>query len=169
MEALRLTLGHRPLRTADLAEICNWVENPAESQFCFPGVRWPLAPDGLSRALLGFSSGTLILRRGEAVAFADFRRAEVHGACVLGHFLVAPEMRGLGVGRHLIEIMREQARSRYHAREFRVSCHNANVAGLQFFPRFGLEPCGVEPYADPEGQPAVLIHFRQPLLPAPRF
>lgn len=169
MEAARLVLSHRPLRGGDLALVCSWFEGPEALFQVFPRQHWPLTEEQLHEALVESHCATVVVQHGEAVAFASFSRAEVYGVCTISHLVVAPHARGRGVGRHLIEVMRNQARSRYHARELRVACFNANIPGLLFYPCFGFEPCAVEARQNRRGEPVVLIHFRQPLIPLPRF
>jgi GNAT superfamily N-acetyltransferase len=92
--------------------------------------------------------------------FANFYVREKGGACAIGNVVVAPEARGQGVGRYLIETMAAKALREHAAREVRISCFNGNVAGLLLYAELGFAPYAVERRLDPAGARVALIHMR---------
>lgn len=98
---------------------------------------------------------------GQVLGFANFYQWQHGDFCALGNMMVAPAARGLGVARYLIGVMENLAREQYKARLMKISCFNANAAGLLLYtqarlpaarhrrtPRSGRPARG----ADPDGQ-----------------
>lgn len=74
--------------------------------------------------------------------------------------VVAPEARGKGVGRYLIETMARTALLKHRAAEVRISCFNRNVAGMLLYAKVGFAPFAVEPRVDKGGARVALVHMR---------
>ncbi len=164
MQALRLTLASRALRDHDLPLIAAWVQGPAELAALLPQASWPLTPERLAAGLRMHRYATVLLHQGEPLALASLARAELYGSCRLGCVLVRADRRGQGLGRQLVELMREQARQRYHARDLRAVCLNADTPSLLFLTRLGFEPTVIEARPQASGL-AAFVHLRQPLIP----
>lgn len=72
---------------------------------------------------------------GQVLGFANFYQWQHGDFCALGNMMVAPAARGLGVARYLIGVMENLAREQYKARLMKISCFNANAAGLLLYTR----------------------------------
>lgn len=153
----------RPVVEADLARLCTFPQNAEELFFLYPKAGYPLTPEQLAGAIAVRADSTVVERCGEVVAFANFYQWQVNGSCAIGNVMVAPDCRGDGVGRYLVETMINLAQTKYHAQEVRVSCFNHNTAGLLFYARLGFHPCGIEPRSDNLGQTVALLHLCLPL------
>lgn len=153
----------RPVAEADLPRLCTFPQSAEELFFLFPKAGYPLTPEQLAGAIAVRADSTVVERSGEVVAFANFYQWQVDGSCAIGNVMVAPNCRGGGIGRSLIETMINLAQSKYRAREVRVSCFNHNTAGLLFYARLGFHPCGIERRSDNLGQTVALLHLRLPL------
>jgi RimJ/RimL family protein N-acetyltransferase len=153
-------LAHRGVHAADVARICTFPQSAEELFFLFPRATHPLTPDQLQRAIDQRFDSTVVLLDGEPAGFANFHVREVEGTCSIGNVMVAPEARGKGVGRYLIETMASLALRRHRAREVRISCFNANVAGRLLYSKVGFLPYGVERRLDPAGGRVALVHMQ---------
>jgi ribosomal protein S18 acetylase RimI-like enzyme len=153
-------LSHREVHPEDLARICQFPRSAEELYFLFPKATYPLTPEQLQRAIEQRHDSTVVLLDGQVCAFANFYVRETAGACAIGNVVVAPEARSRGVGRYLIETMVRTALLEHRARAVRVSCFNANVAGLLLYAKLGFAPFAVEPRLDPQGARVALIHMR---------
>ena len=103
-------------------------------------------------------------RRGAKVAgFANFYQWQHGEFCALGNMMVAFWARGHGVAQFLIEAMERQAREQYKARLMKVSCFNANAAGLLLYTRLGYQPRAIVERLSPEGRRIALIQLDKPL------
>lgn len=153
----------RPVTEADLPRICSFPQSAEELFFLFPKARYPLTPEQLACAITARADSMVVEQGGQAMAFANFYQWQMHGHCAIGNVMVAPESRGGGIGRYLIEAMAMLARTKYQAREVRVSCFNHNTAGLLFYARLGFTPCGIEQRSDGRGHPVALLHLCLPL------
>lgn len=153
----------RPVTEADLPRICSFPQSAEELFFLFPKARYPLTPEQLAGAITARADSMVVEQGGQAMAFANFYQWQMHGHCAIGNVMVAPESRGGGIGRYLIEAMVMLARTKYQAREVRVSCFNHNTAGMLFYARLGFTPCGIEQRSDGQGHPVALLHLCLPL------
>ena len=157
-----MVLTHRPIAKNDIQAICSFPQSEDELFFLFPKAAFPLAPSQLQDAIAQRSDSTVVELGGEVVAFANFYRWETGGCCSIGNVIVAPFVRGQGVGRYLITTMIELAFGKHQAREVSVSCFNANLAGLLFYPKLGFQPYAIEARQDKKGDRVALIHLRLP-------
>ncbi|HSM93025.1 MAG TPA: GNAT family N-acetyltransferase [Anaeromyxobacteraceae bacterium] len=153
-------LAHREVRPYDLARICTFPQSAEELFFLFPRATHPLTPEQLQRSIDQRSDSTVVLVDGAVSGFANFHVREVGGTCAVGNVVIAPEARGKGVGSYLIETMAARALVKHEAREVRISCFNANVAGLLLYAKLGFLPYGVERRLDPAGRRVALVHMR---------
>jgi len=153
----------RPLTARDLPLLCGFPQNEEELFYLFPSAQYPLTPDQLSRAIARRVAPTVVEEAGKVVAFADLFRIKNSSYNNIGNVMVAPEVRGRGVGRYLIEQMVNIARTTHGARRVRVSCFNRNTAGLLLYAKLGFVPYGVEERLDWQGQRVALIHLRMTL------
>ncbi len=97
---------------------------------------------------------------GAVAGFANFARWPPEAPCTLGNVMVAPALRGRGVGRYLIETMIEIAFARHSSTEVRVACFCGNTAGLLLYHRSGFQPFALEERGDPTGNRVALVHLR---------
>lgn len=155
-----LHLTHRPAGKHDLPLVCSFPTSAEELFYLFPRASFPLTPEQLMAAVEERRDSTIVVSDEQPVAFANFYRWERGGACVLGNVIVAPHMRGRGVGRYLIDAMLDLAFVSHEADDVLVSCFNRNTGGLLFYSRLGFRPFLIEPRVDYLGREAALIHLR---------
>ncbi len=153
-------LSHREVRSDDVARVCQFARSAEELYFLFPRATYPLTPEQLRRAIAQRHDSTVVLLDDQVCAFANFYVRETAGTCAIGNVVVAPEARARGVGSYLVETMTRKALLEHRAREVRISCFNANVAGLLLYAKLGFVPFAVEPRRDPQGTRVALIHMK---------
>ncbi|MDR2548809.1 MAG: GNAT family N-acetyltransferase [Desulfobulbus sp.] len=154
-----MSLSHRPITEEEIQYICGFPQNEDELFFCFPQATFPLTVPQLREAIARRSDATVVELDGAVVAFANFYRWQTGGCCAIGNVIVAPAVRGRGVGRYLIERMIDLAFTRHRAAEIRISCFNRNVAGLLLYPKLGFQPYAIEQRNDKKGHRVALIHL----------
>lgn len=155
-----MPLTNRPLRPQDAAAISLFPQNAEELFFMFPKAVWPLTAEALLDAAAQRWDATVVEQGGQPVAYANFARFEANRFVAIGNVVVAPQARGQGLGRALIETMIAKGFAR-GVREVRVSCHSTNAAGLLMYASLDFEPFGIEKVADWKGGRSALIHFRK--------
>lgn len=153
-------LSHRPVKWEDVPLVCSFPQSAEELFYMFPKASYPLTHEALSAAIEQRSDSTVVLADGEPAAFANFCQREHGGACTIGNVVVAPHLRGRGVGRYLIETMLDIVFTRHKAADVLVSCFNANAGALLFYSRLGFRPFLIEERTDYRGRQAALIHMR---------
>ncbi len=157
------SLTVRPAQAADLAEVVTFPQNPDELFYCYPKASWPLSVGQLAAAMAERRDSTVVCLDGRVAGFANFYQWQHGEYCALGNLMVAPWARGQGVAQRLIEAMEALARQHFKAREVRVSCFNANSAGLLLYPRLGYALSGLVERQDHRQQRVALVQFSKPL------
>ncbi|QXI27759.1 GNAT family N-acetyltransferase [Pseudomonas vanderleydeniana] len=155
-----MSLSHRPVEARDLPVICGFAQGEEELFFFFPKARYPLTVEQLQGSIDQRSDSTVVELDGEVVGFANFYQWEQGGTCSIGNVVIAPHVRGRGVGEYLVRLMVRLARERHQASEVRLSCFNQNLAGLLFYPKLGFVPYGIEERQDFKGRRVALIQLR---------
>ena len=153
-------LSHREVRPEDVHGICAFPQSAEELFYLFPKASHPLTPDQLRAAIAQRFDSTVVLLDDRVCGFANFYVRVVSGTCAIGNVVVAPEARGRGAGRYLVETMIRKALLDHRAAEVRISCFNGNVAGLLLYSKLGFAPFAVEPRVDPRGARVALVHMR---------
>ena len=106
------------------------------------------------------TDSTVVLLGERVVGFANFYICEPGEKCAIGNVVVAPKIRGYGVGKYLIETMVQIALTKHRAKEVHISCFNQNVAGLLLYQKLGFMPVVIEERFDKEGNRVALIHMK---------
>ena len=127
--------------------------------FFFPNACWPLSPEQFTVTINERVDNTVIIDKGQVVAFANFYRWG-DKECAIGNVIVSPLARGKGVGRYLIQTMMKKAFAQHLTEQVTLSCFNENIAGLLLYSQIGFEPCAIEARHDQDGHPVALIHLR---------
>ncbi len=153
-------LSHREVRPEDVPGLCAFPQSAEELYFLFPKAAFPLASWQLAESIAQRFGNTVVLDDEQLCGFANLFRREGLAGCAIGNVIVAPETRGRGVGRYLIEVMVRTALAGNHGEEVRISCFNGNVAGLLLYAKLGFAPFAVEPRVDHFGAKVALVHMR---------
>lgn len=151
---------HREVHPGDLPRICTFPQGAEELFFLFPRATFPLTPDQLQRSVDQRFDSTVLLDGDVPCGFANLYVREGDGACAIGNVVVAPEARGRGAGRFLIETMTRKALAKHPSRDVGISCFNGNVAGLLLYAQLGFVPYAVERRLDQSGARVALVHMR---------
>ena len=153
---------HRGLQPGDLETLCGLPQNEDELYFMFPRAVYPLTPEQLGEAARQRLEPTVVLHEGRVAAYANFYEFDGE-TCWLGNVIVAPEERGKGAARYLIETMESIAKHKLNARRIRLVCHNTNTRGLLFYSKMGYKPYDISLRNKPSGEYIAGIHMEKPL------
>lgn len=159
-------LQHRPAVAADLSEVVGFPQDADELFYCYPKASWPLTVAQLAAAMAERRGSTVALLDGRVAGFANFYQWQTGEFCALGNMMVAPAARRHGVAQYLIDVMEQLAKDQYKARLMKVSCFNANAAGLLLYARLGYRPQGIVERADPQGRRVALVQLEKALVHA---
>jgi GNAT superfamily N-acetyltransferase len=153
-------LSHRPVQDQDISTICQFPQTEIELFFMYPKATYPLTCDQLKAAIDQRSDSTVVMLDKSISGFANFYISEPGEKCCIGNLIIAPDKRGKGVGKYLVETMVQLAYRNYRAMEIHISCFNQNVAGLLLYTRCGFCPFAIDERVDKEGNRVALIHMR---------
>ncbi len=99
------------------------------------------------------------------VGFVALHLEQWNRRAVIWHLYVAPEQRGCGIGRALLQQATQLARAE-HMRCLWLETSNLNHPGIQFYRRVGFSLCGLDTTLyDPQGPAAdeIALYFACPL------
>lgn len=156
----RQLVRFRPAEEPDIPAVCSWPQSEDELFFMYRSAKYPLTPEQLGESIARRSDSTVIEFEHVPAGFANFYRWEVGGICSIGNVIVAPQARGRGVGRLLIEEMVRMAFSMHQASEVTISRFNQNTTGLLLYSKLGFRPYDIEERRDSNQNRAALIHLR---------
>jgi len=126
-----------------------------------PSYTFPLTPEQIKARLPDRYLPTVITNRDQTiVAFANWYDWDANDAsCWLGNVITAPQHRGTGAARYLVETMMTRAREELGCRRLRLFCHNPNTRALLFYSKMGFAPCRLERRADHKQNPIAAIEM----------
>jgi RimJ/RimL family protein N-acetyltransferase len=153
-------LSQRPLEPADLALVCAWWQTPQELFFAAPRLAFPATPETLQASIEGRQNPTVVQRDSGPGAFACLYDVQPGETAWIGRVVVAPALRGQGVGAYLIRLMVSQAREQYQARTVRLGCFADNIPGLRLYTALGFRPYDAVERPDWLGRRTFSIHLQ---------
>lgn len=154
-------LTHRPVQEADIPVICQFPQSAEELFFLFPRASYPLDTKQLKTAIDQRTDSTVVLLDGRVAGFANFSICKPGETCAIGNVVVAPETRGQGVGKYLIETMVQIAFTKHQVKDVQIACFNQNVAGLLLYQKLGFAPVSIEERLDKQGKRVALIRMKR--------
>ncbi len=150
----------RPVEEADIPLVCRFPQSERELFFMHPKASYPLTCKQLKEAIDERRDSTVVLSDNRVSGFANFYVCEPHERCTIGNVVVAPEHRGNGVGKHLIETMIQLAFDKHKVKLVQIACFHENVTGLLLYSKLGFAPFSIEERQDRQGGRVALIHMK---------
>lgn len=141
-------LSYRNAERKDYAVIAAFPESREEAFYMFPRGLFPLTADQLEEAAGARFLPTVVEVDGEVAGYANFYEWEKGERCWLGNVILRSSLRGMGIGRFLIETMQTRARQELQVKELHLVCHNTNTRALLFYQKLGFRPYDIKPMTD---------------------
>ncbi|WP_110669295.1 GNAT family N-acetyltransferase [Salinicola halophilus] len=135
-------LDWRAALPPDLATVAGWIASPLElERWAGPDLHWPLESDRLWREIDAGAMPSYCLKQGgELLAFGQLSPKGPHHHH-LARLIVAPEMRGRGLGRRLCEGLIQEGHKR-GAERLTLNVAGDNTVALELYRRLGFYPVG---------------------------
>ncbi len=151
-------MDHRlqPVQPQDYASIAGWLDSAAATlRWAGPGVPYPLPPDRFEHVLqLRERPGWVLLDTSDQrVGFGQAWSTQP-GTVHLGRLLVAPQARGRGLGRGLVQALIAQACQAAAVERLTLRVYRDNAAAVAVYSSLGFEP------VDAASTPALLFMQR---------
>jgi len=138
-EADRKGLRVRPARPADAAAVAGLVSTPGDLAQVSPDETFPLTAETVRHWIEQRRSGYVLEQRGRVVGYAELvDDARVPARVWIGHMMVLPSQRGLGLGRILVRALQDIAERERDVREVSISAFADNPRALQCYRRCGF-------------------------------
>lgn len=93
--------------------------------------------------------------------FANLYDLEKNQYAFIGNVVIAPQLRGKGLGRAMALAMMQAAFNKHRLAEVRLSVFCNNLPAIRLYHSLGFQPYGLEPRQTPEGKPAMLLHMKK--------
>ncbi|SEQ06764.1 Acetyltransferase (GNAT) family protein [Ectothiorhodospira magna] len=151
------------IRTAEAADLEIIGQLPAdarEADRVFPGATYPPSVAWLQGVMADSDWAAVVECRGEVVALGMLHALEPGGAGFVRHLVVRSDLRGRGIGAHLLDHLMAHAFREARCREIHVQVATEAVPALLMCYEKGFMPYGMNGYKDAQGQAGVLMHLR---------
>lgn len=133
--------GLRKPEAADYITLASWVQDAASClRWAGPKLRFPFVPAPLPELLAMPGASSLVLSHGsggEALGFGQFWLREA-GSVHLGRIILAPGVRGQGLGKTLCELLMAKAQRTTGADTFTLRVYRDNLAALAIYTALGF-------------------------------
>ncbi|EHQ52100.1 GCN5-like N-acetyltransferase [Ectothiorhodospira sp. PHS-1] len=150
----------RAAEAADLDVISQLPADAREADWVFPGAAHPVSPEWLRTVVAGSAHAEVVEYRGAVVAFGVLHSLEPGGAGFVSHLVVRPDLRGRGIGSHLLDHLMGRAFRDARCREMHVQVATEDVPALLMCYEKGFMPYGMDRHEDARGRAGVLMHLR---------
>ncbi|WP_410500034.1 GNAT family N-acetyltransferase [Chitinibacter sp. S2-10] len=137
----------------DLAEIVSWPQTPTELRYLFPRASWPAEPLKLLEHLAGHDEGFVVCDAGRVLGFASLYNPKQQGRAWIGHLIVHPQARRMGIARYLVTALTTVAAECYRSSEMATICFAHNQGAYDFYSKLGFRNEGWETRSDHLGEP----------------
>ncbi|WP_052190812.1 GNAT family N-acetyltransferase [Chitinibacter sp. ZOR0017] len=132
----------------DLSLIVSWPQTPTELRFLFPRAEWPAEPLKLLQHLAGHEDGFVVCNDEHVLGYASLYNAKHQGRAWIGHLIVNPRARRMGVARYLVCALTTIAQERHRCSEMATICFANNQGAYDFYHALGFRSEGWETRLD---------------------
>lgn len=149
----------RPAHERDAGQIVALLASPQDLRQVSPDEEYPLDERTVQHWIRSRAAGHVLIERGRVVAYAELvQDSNVVGRLWIGHMMVDPQRRGLGLGQRLVAGLLEIARDELRVREVAISAFIDNPRALQCYRSVGFRDRARVRVGDRE-----LIELRYPI------
>ena len=146
----------------DLMTVVAWPRSATELRFLFPRATWPAETLQLVEHLASHQEGFVVCDEDRVVGFANLYDAKAHKAWI-GHLIVHPDKRRVGVAHYLVSALKVIAKERYQASMIATICYENNANGLAFYQSLGFHTAGWETRVDHRNDAIKVFRLEQKL------
>lgn len=150
--------SYRSAELRDFSEIAKFPQNEEELFFMYPKGTYPITPQQLEIVARTRIMPTVVLHENEVVGYCNIYKVTEESSW-LGNVIIKPSYRGSGVGKFLIETMKERAKAELKVKYLRLVCHNINTNALLFYTKLGFRPFAMDILIDNKGNEIVGINM----------
>ncbi|WP_373974220.1 GNAT family N-acetyltransferase [Chitinibacter sp. SCUT-21] len=136
----------------DLSTVITWPESPTELRYLFPHAQWPMEPLKLLEHLANHEDGFVVCDHDRTLGYASLYNAKNQGRAWIGHLIVNPRARRMGVARYLVTALTTIAQQRHRATEMATICFANNQSAYDFYASLGFSNEGWETRSDHRGE-----------------
>lgn len=93
----------RPFAVAEAEQVAHWAATPQDLRQAASSEEWPLSAKQVTRWTLEANFAWTLRADGDLAAYAEVVEDDVEGDAEIQHLLVAPDLRGQGIGREILK------------------------------------------------------------------
>ena len=128
------SLRVRPARAGDAAGVAALIRTPGDLAQVSPDESFPLSAETVRHWIENRRCGYVLEQRGRVVGYAELvDDARSSDRVWIGHMMVAPARRGVGLGKTLVRALLEVAEGERGVREVAISAFADNTRALQCY------------------------------------
>ncbi len=92
----------RPFAVAEAEQVAHWAAMPQDLRQAAGSEEWPLTAKQVTRWALEANFAWTLRADGDLAAYAEIVEDDVEGDAEVQHLLVAPDLRGQGIGQEML-------------------------------------------------------------------
>ncbi|WP_157314384.1 GNAT family N-acetyltransferase [Chitinibacter sp. GC72] len=147
----------------DLSSVVGWPQTPTELRYLFPRAQWPAEPLKLLEHLANHEEGFVVCDSERILGYASLYNPKPQGRAWIGHLIVNPRARRMGVARYLVTALTTIAQERYRAKEMATICFANNQGAYDFYTTLGFQNEGWETRIDHRSEPLKVFRLTKSL------
>jgi ribosomal protein S18 acetylase RimI-like enzyme len=154
---------YRDAKQQDFERIASFPDNRRDLFYMFPKGVFPVQAETLHEVAQSRTLPTVLEDDGIVIGYSNFYDLEEGTFAWLGNVIIAPDYRGKGAGKALIQFMLNRAAIDLQLRELRLICHNPNTKALFLYHSLGFVPYDIRSVSDLDDQAVAGILMRREL------
>lgn len=155
-----MTMLFREANQADSAAICRLIPTQEELFRVYPRGVYPFNVDQVRQLFEIRKALTVAIENDKIIGFANLYDLSEKQRAFIGNVVIDQAFRGQGIGRRLVEYMRDLAFSRYKLNEVHISVFSDNTPALLLYSSLGFKPYAIEERLNYAGKKVALLHLK---------
>ena len=144
----------------DSTAICRLIPTQEELFRVYPRGTYPFTVDQVRQLFEIRKALTVTIDNGEIIGFANLYDFSENQRAFIGNVVIDQAFRGQGIGKCLVEYMRDLAFSRYKLNEVHISVFSDNTRALLLYSSLGFKPYAIEERKNYSGKRVALLHLK---------
>jgi len=152
-----MDVSFRPIVEDDFQTLCDLIPSEEELFWVYAHGKYPLTIPQVRRLVDNRMEPTVMLHDDRVVGFADFYSYRKARSVFIGNVVIAPSMRGQGLGKRLVCRMIDRALRGLDLPLVKLHVYNRNLRALIMYGAMGFVPYAMKVARDYRREPAMMF------------